>query len=221
MQAHAGRDRGATMARLTAAVRSLIIEEGFGSVGINAVARRAAVDKVLIYRYFGGLAGLLAAYAEEGGFWWQVRDLLADPLPAPGDPDGLARCLGTVFSRHVQFLRTHPATLEVIAWELSERNELTEALESVRERRSGELMRRVAARYGHETGPFLGRIGPVLALLGAAANYLAARGRRLQVFNGIDVQSDRGWSELEEAALHMIDGVLRGTPDSRQSGART
>jgi AcrR family transcriptional regulator len=77
------RDRNATEARLIGAVEDLIVQQGFGAIGINAVARQAGADKVLIYRYFGGLSGLLAAYAEEGDFWWTVEDLLREPLPAP------------------------------------------------------------------------------------------------------------------------------------------
>ena len=37
----------------------------FSRRGINAIAARAKTDKVLIYRYFGGLDALLATYAED------------------------------------------------------------------------------------------------------------------------------------------------------------
>ena len=201
------RDRDATKARLIRAVEELIALDGFGVVGINAVARRAGADKVLIYRYFGGLAALLAAYAEEGDFWWRVDDLLAEPLPGRADEEGLPACLATVFARHAAFLRDHPVTLEVIAWEMSERNELTQGLESVRESRSQAMMCRLAARFAIEEGAFLREVGPMFALLGAAANYLAARGRRLGTFNGIDLQSDEGWETLQKSAARMIAGV--------------
>lgn len=204
------RDRGATKTRLLRAVEAVIAEEGFGAIGVNAIARRAGADKVLLYRYFGGLAGLLSAYAEDGDFWWQVDDLLAEPLPGPGEADGLPKCLAVIFARHAAFLRAHPVTLEVIAWEIAQRNELTEALESVRESRSQEMMRRLAARFDLDVGEFLASVGPMFALLGAAANYLAARGRRLKVFNGIDLQSDEGWQMLDQAASRMIAGVASG-----------
>lgn len=211
------RDREATKARLLQAVEAVIAEQGFGALGVNAIARRADVDKVLIYRYFGGLAGLLSAYAEEGDFWWQVDDLLAEPLPGADEADGLPRCLNIIFARHAAFLRAHPVTLEVIAWEIAQRNELTEALESVRESRSQEMMRRLAARFGLDVGEFLASVGPMFALLGAAANYLAARGRRLRIFNGIDLQSDEGWRTLERSAARMIAGVASGAFSSHST----
>lgn len=205
----APRNRDATETKLILAVEALILHEGFGAVGINALARRAGVDKVLIYRYFGGLPGLLAAYGERGDFWWQVDDLTAEPLADGGDPGELANVLTVLFRRHVEFLRRHPVTLEVLAWEMSDRNELTEALEAVRESRSVAVMRCVAERFDMAEAEMAQRISPVFALLGAAANYLAVRGRRLRTFNGIDLQTDQGWATLHTAAESMIAGTFK------------
>ena len=46
-----------TEKRLLEAVSKVIEEEGFTQIGINRVAKKAQCDKVLIYRYFGGLDG--------------------------------------------------------------------------------------------------------------------------------------------------------------------
>lgn len=87
------RDRDSTKAKLLKAVRDTILEEGFGGTGMRAIARRAGVDNGLIYRYFGGLPGLLSAFAEEGGFWWNVDDILSD-VPAEPTEDELLAPLG-------------------------------------------------------------------------------------------------------------------------------
>lgn len=55
------RDRAATEARLVAAAFDALALHGFAGLGVNAVARAAGCDKALIYRYFGGLDGLLDA----------------------------------------------------------------------------------------------------------------------------------------------------------------
>lgn len=206
------RDREATKARLLQAVDDIIAEEGFSAIGMRSVARRAGVDKVLIYRYFGGLPGLLAAFADEGDFWWSVDDLLADLPQGARGRDAIASSLALVFRRHVAFLRAHPITMEVIAWEMHERNELTEALEGVREERSQQMMCRLADRLGVDRAAFLKRYGPTFALLGAATNYLSVRGRRLRVFNGIDLQTDRGWQTLMNAAAALLTGLERSSP---------
>jgi AcrR family transcriptional regulator len=70
---------------LLSAVCSLLARKGFKAIGVNSVAREAGVDKVLIYRYFSGLPGLISAYGKEGDFW---------PLPlelAGGDLHGFGK----------------------------------------------------------------------------------------------------------------------------------
>ena len=58
-----------TEKRLLEAVSKIIEEEGFTQIGINRIAKKAQCDKVLIYRYFGGLDGLLAAWAKQYDFY--------------------------------------------------------------------------------------------------------------------------------------------------------
>ncbi|MFO7645107.1 MAG: TetR/AcrR family transcriptional regulator, partial [Desulfosarcina sp.] len=68
------RDREATRELLVDAVGKLLAEKGFTHLGVNAVARQAGVDKVLIYRYFGGLPGLIKAFGQEGDFWPSIEE---------------------------------------------------------------------------------------------------------------------------------------------------
>lgn len=57
-------NREETTKRLVEAALEILSEQGFAAIGVNAVARRAGADKQLIYRYFNGLDGLLAAAGE-------------------------------------------------------------------------------------------------------------------------------------------------------------
>ena len=94
--------------------------------------------------------------------------------PATRSPKVKARVMATTYNQMSALLRSGVPllrSLEVIAWELAQRNELTEALESVRESRSQEMMRRLAARFDLDVGAFLASVGPMFALLGAAANW--------------------------------------------------
>ncbi|MBO0930403.1 TetR/AcrR family transcriptional regulator [Fibrella aquatilis] len=56
------RDRLQTENRLIDAIHELLTEEGISQIKINRVAQHAKVNKILIYRYFGGIEGLLNAY---------------------------------------------------------------------------------------------------------------------------------------------------------------
>ena len=131
MAGPAGRDRAATEERLLAAVGTVLARDGFGALGVNAVAREAGTDKVLIYRYFDGLPGLLRAWGRSGRFWPSVDELLA---MQPGLLDRpAAQRWATFFEHFIDALRARPLTLEVMAAEIVERNALTAILEEERE----------------------------------------------------------------------------------------
>lgn len=214
----AGRNREATKQTLVESVGAIIARDGFGSIGVNSIAREAGVDKVLIYRYFGGLQELLTAYSEQAEIWWQVDDIIGEHLPGP-EEETLAGWLALVFRRHVDFLRHHPVTLGILAAELAKPNELAAALEAIREERSIELMRRILGRLETEAKETLRYVGPVMALLGAASNYLVARGQDVRTFNGIDIQSELGWSQIYETVELMLEGLLAphipGVPEGK------
>ena len=196
------RDREATRARLIAAVGSVLAKKGFKSLGVNAVAREAGVDKVLIYRYFGGLAQLIAAFGQEGDFWPSIGELTAgDPVAFGLLP--LDERLRELTRNFVAGIRRRPLTLEIMAWETVERNELTAVLEMVRENTA----LRMAEMY-FPAGIAGVDLPAVLALVGAGLSYLALRARDIQWYNGIDIQSDAGWQRIEAAVDRIVNGLL-------------
>lgn len=195
------RDREKTERAILDAVGRIILRDGLGAVGINAVAREAGADKVLIYRYFGDLDGLYRAYAEAGDFWWSVEDM----LEAAGDAPTLGAALKAGLRRHAAEMRKRPVTLAVIAAEPANRTALVVALEEVRERRSLELMKAVADRYGAPEGADLAAL---TALLAAAIDYLLARARTIRVYGGVEIKTEQNWERLFATIDAMIDGAL-------------
>lgn len=75
-------NRPATESRFIQAATRILRDEGFAGWGINPIARTAGADKVLIYRYFGDLNGLLAAVVEQTPFWPDPDDLPQHSLRA-------------------------------------------------------------------------------------------------------------------------------------------
>lgn len=65
MEKEITKNRQATEMTLITAVNDIIEESGFEGLGINAVAAKAKVSKMLIYRYFNSLDGLIAAYIQQ------------------------------------------------------------------------------------------------------------------------------------------------------------
>ena len=58
-------NRGNTERRIKDAALGIIEEQGFEALGINAIADRAKLSKVLIYRYFDSIEGLITKIIEE------------------------------------------------------------------------------------------------------------------------------------------------------------
>ena len=186
------RDRQATEERILAAVGTVLARDGFAAIGVNAIAREAGVDKVLIYRYFGGLPELLRAWGESGRFWPRVADLLGpDPEAFLALPP--AERWARFFEHFIDALRERPLTIEVLAAEIDDRNELTALLEAEREQ-WGEEAARVLGGAEFAARPHL---QGVTLMLVAGVQYLLVRSRRIRIFGGIELKSDAGWARLK------------------------
>ena len=198
----AARDSRATRAKLIAAVGAILSRKGFAALGVNAVARKAGVDKVLIYRYFGGMDQLVAAFARESDFWPSIEELAGGDLHAYADlalPEKLSR----LAANYTRAIRSRPLTLEIMAWETVERNHLTGELESVRE---NTMMQFYQAFFNeHRTDLDLTAL---TAIIGAALSYLAARARHIDLYNGIDLRSDHGWERLQASVDAIIAALM-------------
>jgi AcrR family transcriptional regulator len=199
------RNKSITRKRLISAVGSLLAKKGFKGLGINALAREAGVDKVLIYRYFGGLPGLISAYGKEGDFWPSALEL------AGGDFHGYANLslsekLSVLTRTYIKALRKRPVTCEIMIWEMSERNELTAELEEVRESSMMEFFQMFLLTEDNKKD-----LQVVVALIGAAISYLVLRSKNIDLYAGLDLSSDRGWKRLEKAIEVLIRGLVGGT----------
>jgi AcrR family transcriptional regulator len=197
------RDRAATEERILAAVGEVLARDGFGAVGVNAIAREAGVDKVLIYRYFGGLPELLRTWGSSGRFWPSVDELLGkDAQAVRGLP--MPERYALFFDRFIDALRARPLTLEILAAEIVERNELTAILEAEREHWGAQA----EALFGGEEFRRRPHLRGITLLLVVGVQFLLVRARKTRVFSGIDVSSDAGWSAIKASVAGMAQQML-------------
>jgi AcrR family transcriptional regulator len=194
------RDRQATRERVLDAVGRLLAREGFGSLGVNAVAREAGVDKVLIYRYFGGLEALLEAWGRTNVLGAGRRN--GDDSGAAASPADRAAAF---LSAYVRDLRESPEALEVMRWELVEDNALTRRLAEVRETEGFADLRALGLPKAKAAAVDLPAVAAVLT---AGLLHLALRARSAPEWLGIPLRTDEGWARIERAAVALARAGL-------------
>lgn len=191
------RDREATEGRLLDAVGELIREQGFEKVGVNAVAAYSGVSKILIYRYFGSIEGLMAAYIRRHDFWINF------PQEMP-DRDRLPAYLKEVFRSYIARLRGDLTLKRLCRWELSSDNELVRGLREQRERQGLARIEKVCELTGFPQE----RMEALASFLTASVTYLAMLEEFCPVYNGIRIDEDAGWEKICRGADLFIDRLL-------------
>ncbi|CAN1210168.1 TetR/AcrR family transcriptional regulator [Tumidithrix helvetica PCC 7403] len=199
------RNKEETKARILAAVGSVLARSGFQKVGVNAIAKEAGVDKVLIYRYFENLASLLGAYGCSSDFWLTLdevvdREMLADEkIP-------FANKMTSMLLRFLHGLQKRPVTQEIMRWELLEQNELTDELHKVREDLGKSLLDILQSQEAIAEEVDLPAIS---AVLGAGLVFLLLKSKTNNCFLGVDLQSPEGWQRIESAVTYIVQATLQ------------
>ena len=196
------RSKELTKDKLIKAVGKVLAEVGFQQLGVNLVAREAGVDKKLIYRYFSGLQGLVAAYGQTVDFWPTAEELLEDEGKAVQKmpPHQL---MSLFFKRYLHAILSRPQTLEILAWEAIERNELTKELEDVRAKTALEFFELM-----EDDPPEDVDLTALVIIMAGAVNFLAVRSRIHRTLGGVDLQSEDGWKRIEETMDKLLEGIL-------------
>jgi len=159
-------DKMITRRRIIEAVRSILFGKQSSQIGVNAVAKEAGIDKVMIYRYFGSMDKLLIAFA--GG----SRDL-ASAKPTPQKEVKIAQesFLGDIVAEYLtnfldELRRDHVAQ-EILRWNFVEKNALTNFVNDEREKQGKSLMSQIPFDQNKYPGIDLTAI---IALLHAGIN---------------------------------------------------
>lgn len=188
------RDREATEKRLLKTIGEMISNEGFEKIGINAVATQSGVSKILIYRYFGSVEGLMAAYIRQHDFW------LNFPLEFP-ERDQLPVFVKKMFQGQIEQLRSNPTLKRLYRWELSCNNDMIVKLREQREKIGVNLVEKVSQLTGHPQQ----QIAAMASILTASITYLVMLEDFCPVYNSIPLNNDSGWKQISEGVEVLID----------------
>ncbi|ESQ90628.1 hypothetical protein ABAC460_09065 [Asticcacaulis sp. AC460] len=186
------RNREATHAALLEAAKVTLAEQGFQNFGVNAVARQAGCDKQLIYRYFGGLDGLLEAMGGDVATW-----LGAPPVAVPGATYG--EWAANLADAYLTALRANPLLQKLILWELSA---APGTLAPLTQARSRAMMQWVMAARGELVMP--PDAGLINAVLIAAIQQFVLSAAVSGNFSGLPLRDDTDWNRLRTGLRQLI-----------------
>jgi AcrR family transcriptional regulator len=196
------RDKQATKQKLIDAVGTIVRSKGFGGVGVNAVAREAGVDKVLIYRYFDSLDGLLEEYVFQRDFFAHLDDMNKHSVP-PGDIGEFLDMSEQMFIAQLRHAFNNPEFREILLWELNESNEITNSLAETREAKGLNMLEnaRNMVDFDKFDIPAAGNI-----IIGGIY-YMVLRSRNVDQYSGIDLSGEEGRRRLENAISLIIKAL--------------
>ncbi len=192
------RDREATEKRLIDTIGQMVAEQGFEKIGINAVAAQSGVSKILIYRYFGSVEGLMAAYIRKYDFW------LNFPLEIPSKED-LPEFVKAMFKTQIEQLRSNPTLRMLHRWELSCNNEIVAKLRQQREQTGYRIVEIASQLMGYPKE----EMAVIASVVTASITYLVMLGEFCPVYNGIAISEDAGWEQMISGIEVMVDKILK------------
>jgi len=197
------RDKEATQKKILQAFERLIARDGLHRVGMNAISREAGVDKVLVYRYFGGVPQLLSALASQHPLWPSFEEVIG--TNALGAADLSAEELAFRFlAGLVRELRQRPLSLAVLRAELVEQSSLSRELSRAREKWADDML-----EYLQSAGVSADSIAPVAAILSAGLLHLLLNPALAEAFGGMDLKSDDGWKKMDEVVRRIVRVLIR------------
>ena len=191
-----------TEKRLLEAVSKIIEEEGFTQIGINRIAKKAQCDKVLIYRYFGGFDGLLAAWAKQYDFYSFAYSEFAGQIAQVTNAN-LKDIIKTILLKQLEYLKDSHLMQELYVWELSGKSSFR-TIQAEREKNGHKLQLELEKRLGktcHNCNFYI-------TVIIAAINYIILFTRQYNMFNGIDFSQPEAWEELKNIISDYIDTFL-------------
>jgi len=195
------RNKEETKQRLIETVGKIIEKDGFKKIGINSVAKKAGVDKVLIYRYFDGLNGLLNEYIMQEDL---VKKLIEEFNTVDiDDKDSFIKSALDFYLKQLNDLRHNKKYQEILLWELDEKNDVTTKIAEAREQKSNELFEKMGSLkiYENIDVPAINNI-----LIGGII-YQVLRSRHVDQFAGLNYSDESGWKRLEKSILFLVNMI--------------
>ena len=191
------RDRERTKGKILKAVGEVIEQFGTEKVGVNLIARTAGVNKVLIYRYFESVDGLMEQYVKSGEYVSTMGDDYIDNMgniPA----EERAKALTSLMNTFLSDLRERKATRDLLRWEIGTGKTML-----------SDARNQIATRIVDKIGdlPNCNDTSALMAFLTAGIYYMTISSDYRERIIDVDLHSDEGWKRITNVIESIIANV--------------
>ena len=191
------KDRTATEKRLLETIGNMIAEKGFEKIGINAVSAQSGVSKILIYRYFGSLEGLMIAYIRQHDFWINFPR----KMPRRKELSGFVK---KMFRQQVEQVHNDQTLKRLYRWELSSKNAMIDELRQQREKTGLWIIKAVSKLTKRNPK----EVAALATIISAAIDYLVMLEDFCPEYNGIPLNKKDGWEQICNGIDIIIDQLI-------------
>jgi len=188
------KDRESTEKKILIALGDLISKDGFEKIGVNSIAAKAGVSKVLIYRYFGSVDNLIIEYLSRNDFWNNFS------IDIPKN-ENLREFIKKLFHNQIIQLRNNNVIKRLYRWELVQQNTVIEKIRLKREAKSIALITIISQLAGHPQED----VASLATIMNASITYLVLLSDNCPIYNGIDIQADKGWNHIIKGIDMLVD----------------
>lgn len=188
------RDRERTKGKILKAVGEVIEQFGTEKVGVNLIARTAGVNKVLIYRYFESVDGLMEQYVKSGEYVSTMGDDYIEGMGnIPAEERGKA--LTSLMNTFLSDLRERKATRDLLRWEIGTGKTML-----------SDARNQIATRIVDKIGdlPNCSDTSALMAFLTAGIYYMTISSDYREKMIDVDLHSDEGWKRIENVIESII-----------------
>lgn len=200
------RDRQQREKQLIDAVGEIVASEGFDQLGINKVAQKANVNKILIYRYFGGLEGLIEAYIQQNKPIVSAPPIDVERLRNASLEEFFDACYNYLINEF-RLLRGNVAAQEFLKADLLNVVGNSNPLAFEKDKQLQEMINNLAGIIDSKNGPAFS------ALVISGLTLLTFSAQQKKVVFGIDLQTDEGWARIETALANLFRGAYLYTKE--------
>lgn len=193
------RNRVMTTQRIIDALGVVLTEKGIEGVGINAVAQQAGVSKVLIYRYFESLQGLLDHYVRDGHVIPHFTRAALNQI-RPLQRGNRGRFWSSQGLQLFREYRASRAARQVIKATVKEQNVLMDVISEAQDAELTQLISQLVLVDG-------GDPEATSAIVLGGLSYLTLLADMDRPLIGIDLRSEAGWQRIE-GAVELICRAL-------------